>query len=147
MEMKQIVKITSNSSIPWISAGDRNLMPTKEDDEEFNKETFYQTLTSLDSSVDAYNQSKENSSGANTTWLGFSYDHVINHYDLEKKIFVSDERLDYILSNLICKSYFSLPVAFDPENSCLTDTITEVIDKGRYFASDHTLIGAHFVLE
>jgi tetratricopeptide (TPR) repeat protein/endonuclease/exonuclease/phosphatase family metal-dependent hydrolase len=140
LEMQKIKEITQGAH--WASAGDRNVIPSKDDTELCNPATVHNELSK-------HGQSKESSSkhdGINTTWLGFSYDEHQNQIKGGK--FQDDTVLDVIISSLNPVCSFFLHGAFDPakqELLPLLGTLGDEQNDGRYFASDHALVGVDFV--
>jgi tetratricopeptide (TPR) repeat protein/endonuclease/exonuclease/phosphatase family metal-dependent hydrolase len=140
LEMQKIKDITHGGN--WISAGDRNIIPTNNDNELSNPSVVLQELTK-----DAKNV-KCKHYGINTTWLGFSYD----QYPAQVKdgTVESNAILDVIASNLQQNSTFFLHGAFDPVDHNLLPLLGALEveqNTGRYFASDHALAGADLLLE
>ena len=83
--------------------------------------------------------------GTATTFLGFSYDTHKHNLNEDTKPSV----LDVIVSTLNPTISFSHPGGFLPGRGLISlsdydGEVTEILDSGRYFASDHTLLGGDF---
>jgi hypothetical protein len=144
LEMNKIQEIAEGNA--WISAGDRNLIPTKDDNEQYNPHTVYDELTKHGKNII---QDGDNHYGPSTTWIGFTYDEYKNEVN-DSGEFADPNKLDVIVSNLDSTCSFHHHGAFDPIEFRLlplTDSLTEEHTKQRYFASDHALIGADLVLD
>jgi hypothetical protein len=140
LEMAKIKEITQGAN--WISAGDRNIMTTKEDTEAYNPATLHQEFAKHG----AVKGEGINHYGVNTTWIGFSYDHCQNQVKEGK--FQGDMVLDVIVSSLKPVCSFFLHGALDPENQELLPLLGALgseQNEGRYFASDHALAGVDII--
>jgi hypothetical protein len=140
LEMAKIKEITQGTN--WISAGDRNIMSTKEDTNAYNPATLHQEFAKhgmvKGDGINHY--------GVNTTWIGFSYDHCQNQVREGK--FQDEVILDVIVSSLKPVCSFFLHGALDPENQELLPLLGALggeQNEGRYFASDHALAGVDII--
>ncbi len=143
IEMKKIKEIVKD--VNWVSTGDRNIVITNDDDELYNPETVYKEF--VKDSKDVRDSKKHY--GVSTTWLGFSYDEYINKINAKTGDFEEDSVLDLMFSNLSSERSFAHHGAIDPELhelSDLSEPLTEQQIEGRYFSSDHVLIGGDFAL-
>jgi tetratricopeptide (TPR) repeat protein len=140
LEMQKIKEIAQDE--PWVSAGDRNIIPSKDDTELCNPAAIHNELAK-------HSKSRENGIkhyGINTTWLGFSYDEHQNR--IKEGKFQDDTVLDVVISSLNPVCSFFLHGAFDPakqELLPLLGSLSSEQNDGRYFASDHALVGMDFV--
>jgi hypothetical protein len=119
--------------------GDRNIVPTKDDDKSCNPTIVHQELAKSDRGV----QNGNKHYGINTTWIGFTYDQYKN--EIKDGNFTDYSILDVIVSNLTPSCTFFLHSAFNPETQellPLAGALDKQQNEGRYFASDHALIGA-----
>ena len=86
--------------------------------------------------------------GTSTTWLGFSHDKYKAAID---PLAIKDHSvLDVMVSNNVAALSFCHPGLFDPKDGQLIDIVmyddNAPLQGGRYFASDHSLIGADFTV-
>lgn len=144
LERKKIEEIAQDSN--WVSCGDKNIIPTKDDDEDHNPHSVYQLL--VKGAYDIRDHEPANHYGRSLTWLGFSYDNFIDGIDPEDLSKINP--LDIMFSNSKAKISFSDPLGYKPGSkyplalSEYNAEMIEFLDKERYFASDHSLIGADF---
>ncbi len=138
LEMHKIKEITKGD--PWISLGDRNCIPTRDDNDVINKDSireYFKQHNQTTTPIDA------NHIGIKTTWIGFLYDQFRNKIDINGE-YIDDGVLDIIVSNLTATLSFHLHGAFDPKEfgllPLLKDLDTQNTD-GCYFSSDHALVG------
>ncbi len=142
LEMEQIELIAQES--PWVSAGDRNLVPTSTDTKEANPETVYREL--IKKGYDIRDANKHY--GSSSTWIGFSYDDYKR--PVEPETVEEHIVLDVMVSNYIPKCSFCHPGMFSPQDNDLMPLseyhceLAKQCEEDRCFASDHTLIGADF---
>lgn len=144
LEMNKIQEISQGNA--WVWVGDKNIIPTKDDNEQYNPQAIYDELTRHGKSII---QDGDNHHGPSTTWIGFTYDPYKNQVTEEGK-FAESSKLDVIVSNLNHACSFHHPGAFDPVEFKLlplTDPLTEEHNGQRYFASDHAVIGADFIID
>jgi endonuclease/exonuclease/phosphatase family metal-dependent hydrolase len=145
LEMNKIREIAEGGA--WVSVGDKNIIPTKDDNEQYNPQTVYDELTKHGKNRI---QDGDNHHGPSATWIGYTYDPYKNPINEDSGEFTDSSKLDVIVSNLDAICSFHQPGAFDPDEFRLiplTDALTEEHNKQRYFASDHALIGADFVID
>ena len=139
LERSKIKEITQGNN--WVSAGDRNIIPSEDDNGSYNPAVVYQELVKDCHDI----RDATTHYGINTTLLGFSYDKHKNPIKSGK--FKNNSILDIIVSNLVPNCSFYHPGAFNPitkELIALTNGLDEQQNEERYFASDHALIGADF---
>lgn len=142
LERDQIDQIAKNS--PWISMGDRNIIPVSQDSGSHNPETVYQAL--IKAAHDSRNGQQHY--GISTSWLGFSYDKHQNGLAPQTGDFKELSMLDIMVSNLKPAVSFCHHGAIDPQKKTLwplSEKLTEQQDTQRYFSSDHALVGADFL--
>jgi len=135
LEMAKIKEITQGAN--WVSAGGHNIIPVKDDDESYDISIFQELAQ--------YSRNKVSDNkhyGINTTWIGFSCDQYKN--ELKSGDFTDPLILDAVVSNMEQGCTFFLHGAFNPitqELLPLTGALNDQQNEGRYFASDHALIG------
>lgn len=140
LEMESILEITNGK--PWISAGDRNIIPNRNSNEKYSIEEIYQKFTQTGYDF----RDSGNHYGTSSTWLGFSYDPYISQ--MEPQDVKEAVVLDIIVSSDLATLSFIHPGAFNPHTEQIVDLSDSsglsVAENERYFAADHALIGADF---
>jgi mRNA deadenylase 3'-5' endonuclease subunit Ccr4 len=127
----------------WISCGDRNLIPTKTDSEEFNSIKVYEKLVSNAFDI----RDSNNHYGTDTTFVGFQYDmfKVLNIEDVNGN---GDGVFDVIMSNRKSKASCHSPGYFNSNGVMKLEDYPEnffEINNGKQsYASDHCLVCAVF---
>ena len=120
----------------WISTGDRNFVP-----DTIDPQIAYDALVAGCYDI----RDCCNHYGPDITWLGFSYDKLINN--IANDNFTGDYVIDVMISNQKAIRSFHHHTAYNPITRRLIDLADGVDDKmgiERYFASDHAMIGADF---
>jgi tetratricopeptide (TPR) repeat protein/endonuclease/exonuclease/phosphatase family metal-dependent hydrolase len=141
LEMAKVKEITRGDN--WVSAGDRNFVSTVQDNEQYNPQTAYEELVKEGRDV----RDAKAHYGISTSWLGFSYDKCKN--EIKSGDFTNDCVLDVMVSSLYSKFSFCHHGAFNPvtrELVPLSGGLNEEQNEGRYFSSDHALVGADLFL-
>jgi endonuclease/exonuclease/phosphatase family metal-dependent hydrolase len=148
-EISKIEELTQAESAPWISVGDRNLVSSTKDTDEINPSAVYRALTKDGAYKDIRDgHSTDNHFGASVTFTGFSYDGFQDK--VTPKEFKRQSTLDVGIINQGFKSLMSFihPGGYDPEMGGLVPissyedpAVRAKMEDGRYFASDHGLLG------
>lgn len=151
LEMNKIKEMVGIS--PWVSVGDRNLIPNPKDHILNCPQFAYQAF--VKDAKDA--RDSGNHYGISTTWIGFTYERdgirneVKKNDDTNIADFVDNTVLDLIVSNMPSELSFHLHGAFTVDNGTpellpLTGELHETFNGDRRVTSDHALIGADFDL-
>lgn len=130
LERKMIDEITDGKQ--FVSVGDRNFIDDGWKDS-------YGALT--EGLIDPFRHAE----GLRTTWLGFSYDKFQTRRNPDRCGVDNDKKLDVPITNMSIDHVYVDMGAIDPKEEKLLpidkDFDYDYQNDGRYFASDHALIG------
>lgn len=143
LEMKEIEKIAGDK--PWVSAGDRNLIPVNND--RSSPDEVYKEFLKYGYDI----RNSDNHFGISTSWIGFTYDQYCNKIKIsadEPNDFQDDTVLDLMISSMRADASFHLHGAFglSDDGGYLLPLTGELSENQISFVSDHALIGADFQL-